>query len=103
MNGYIQTEGCREAYIRRYFGEENVSSCGHCDNCLDSNAGRGEAPTGRDISQMRDVLGKDREGLSLDEMKRNLRWEGPKIEQSLSYLLRENKVVMEDEKYRWRE
>ncbi len=101
MTGYIQTEGCREAYIRTYFGEENVSPCGHCDNCLNNNSGADQAPSGHDILQMKDTLGN--EGRNLDEIKRDLRWGGPKIEQSLSYLLRENKVVMKDSKYRWKE
>src|SRR5699024_4644653 len=36
MQGYIQTDNCREVYIRNYFGEQQVLSCGHCDNCLNS-------------------------------------------------------------------
>ncbi|MCC5926196.1 MAG: RecQ family ATP-dependent DNA helicase [Bacteroidetes bacterium] len=35
MIGYALTSGCRSAYIRRYFGEEEVpESCGFCDRCL---------------------------------------------------------------------
>lgn len=36
---YARTEGCRSAFIRRYFGEENPPDCGACDCCR---AGRGE-------------------------------------------------------------
>jgi ATP-dependent DNA helicase RecQ len=34
--GYAETTGCRSAYIRRYFGEEDVpDACGFCDRCLE--------------------------------------------------------------------
>ncbi len=35
MQGYVDTPGCRTAYIRRYFGETEVPDrCGFCDRCL---------------------------------------------------------------------
>jgi len=35
MTRYIQLqEGCRAAYIGRYFGDEDISDCGVCDLCL---------------------------------------------------------------------
>jgi len=47
MIGYALTQGCRSAYIRRYFGETEVPDyCGFCDRCL---AGEGEP-------EMTDVL-----------------------------------------------
>jgi ATP-dependent DNA helicase RecQ len=36
--------GCRPAAVRRYFGEENVTSCGQCDMCL-------EPPQGVDATE----------------------------------------------------
>jgi ATP-dependent DNA helicase RecQ len=39
MIGYIESSGCRSAYIRRYFGEIDVpDSCGFCDRCLAKSA-----------------------------------------------------------------
>ncbi|MCK1991024.1 DNA helicase RecQ [Peribacillus muralis] len=35
MKDYCFTEGCLQAYILRYFGEENPDDCGHCENCTD--------------------------------------------------------------------
>ncbi len=35
MKDYCFTEGCLQAYILRYFGEENPEDCGHCENCTD--------------------------------------------------------------------
>ena len=37
MENYVYTASCRQAYILKYFGEENISDCGKCDNCLNKN------------------------------------------------------------------
>ncbi|MDI1478285.1 RecQ family ATP-dependent DNA helicase [Polyangium sp. y55x31] len=37
---YAETTECRTRYLRRYFGEEEGESCGHCDNCRDHAAER---------------------------------------------------------------
>lgn len=34
IKGYAETGDCRSRYLRMYFGEENPSACGMCDNCL---------------------------------------------------------------------
>ena len=34
MIAYIQTNDCRSRFISHYFGEENATDCGVCDNCL---------------------------------------------------------------------
>lgn len=36
MIGYCHTESCLQAYILRYFGEQNPEPCRHCGNCLDT-------------------------------------------------------------------
>ncbi|WP_286197905.1 DNA helicase RecQ [Bacillus sp. ISL-34] len=35
MKDYCFTEGCLQAFILQYFGEENPEDCGHCENCTD--------------------------------------------------------------------
>ena len=35
MKDYCFTEGCLQAFILRYFGDENPEDCGHCENCTD--------------------------------------------------------------------
>jgi len=32
--GYVESTGCRSQLIAQYFGEEDASACGICDNCL---------------------------------------------------------------------
>ncbi|KMY52347.1 DNA helicase RecQ [Peribacillus loiseleuriae] len=38
MKDYCFTEGCLQAFILRYFGEENPDDCGRCGNCKDNRA-----------------------------------------------------------------
>ncbi|HOZ53182.1 MAG TPA: ATP-dependent DNA helicase RecQ [bacterium] len=42
MENYTYFSGCRQAYILRYFGEENVKNCGKCDQCLRGLSGKEE-------------------------------------------------------------
>jgi ATP-dependent DNA helicase RecQ len=35
MTHYAETTECRARYLRRYFGEAEGETCGHCDNCRD--------------------------------------------------------------------
>jgi ATP-dependent DNA helicase RecQ len=100
MAGYIETSECREMYIRSYFGEKNVKPCGHCDNCLKA-VNRGDGlPTSQDVEMLRDVLSDGNK--DINQLKRELQWKSRKIENSLSYLIRENRVEEENEKYRWK-
>jgi len=34
MNLFINSDTCREVFLRNYFGETGNKPCGHCDNCL---------------------------------------------------------------------
>jgi ATP-dependent DNA helicase RecQ len=34
MENYVYSSSCRQAYILKYFGEENIKNCGQCDQCL---------------------------------------------------------------------
>jgi hypothetical protein len=36
VRAYCQTTGCREQYLRIYFGDLNAKACGRCDRCLSS-------------------------------------------------------------------
>jgi ATP-dependent DNA helicase RecQ len=101
MVGYIQTEECREVYIRRYFGEKNAEPCGHCDNCLRS-ADKGDVqPTPQDIGALKKVISGEKS--SLNQLKRKLKWKNEKLESTLSWLLRENRVEEENEVYSWKD
>ncbi|SHE91860.1 ATP-dependent DNA helicase RecQ [Fodinibius roseus] len=98
MRGYIRTENCREAYIRRYFGEERVSACGHCDNCLSR-----EKPVryleDSDLLTIKQSLKKG--GKTLGHLCRQFGWSKDRVKKSLSHLIREQKVITDAEKYVW--
>ncbi len=40
LEGYARSEGCRSAFLRRYFGEEDPPLCGNCDRCALAPRGR---------------------------------------------------------------
>jgi ATP-dependent DNA helicase RecQ len=98
MMGYIQTESCREVYIRQYFGEEDVAACGHCDNCLRKNR-RQKQLSEQDVRNLKEALSD--EAMSFSQITKYLKWSKKKTKRLLSYLVREEKVVYEAEKYSW--
>jgi ATP-dependent DNA helicase RecQ len=101
MKGYIQTGGCREVYIRKYFGESDVDACGHCDNCLGIHRDTASGITDEEVKKVAHLL---QEGSkSFEELQRLTHWNKKRIRQSLSFLIREERVESEAEKYRWRE
>ena len=36
MIEYAKTKTCRSAYIGRYFGDQEMTSCGDCDCCINT-------------------------------------------------------------------
>ncbi|MBK8451556.1 MAG: RecQ family zinc-binding domain-containing protein [Saprospiraceae bacterium] len=45
MIRFIETKKCRQAFISAYFGQDDDSSCGICDNCLKLNLGKIDSNT----------------------------------------------------------
>lgn len=100
MKGYVETESCRELYIRHYFGEEDVANCGHCDNCLSQENSLTVDLNHESIRQIRDIL---QEGAkSMSEILELTRWNRRQVKESLSFLIREDKVTSQSEKYEWK-
>lgn len=103
MKGYIETESCREVYIRQYFGERDVEACGHCDNCLPSNGEEriGYLPDRKQMERIREILQDG--GKGMNELVQLTRWNRRQLKELLSHLIRENKVASEQEKYFWKQ
>lgn len=99
MVGYIETERCREVYIRKYFGETGVQPCGHCDNCLGIHRESVEMATKQELHQLKKILSDG--PMSLTELKNQTQWPGSKLKQSLAWLIREEKVFSKAGKYHW--
>lgn len=99
MSGYIQTDTCREVYIRQYFGEEAPAPCGHCDNCLRES----RSPVylvNNDLLSIKQALSKG--GKTIPHLCRQFGWSRERVKKSLAHLMREEKVAVESEKYVWK-
>lgn len=100
MERYIQTDLCREVFIRKYFGEEDVSICGHCDNCLSESENTRTGLDTQKISQITEILKKG--SRSMQELHRLTGSSKEQLKQALSYLIREEKVTSTADKYKWK-
>lgn len=99
MQGYIETEGCREVYICQYFGEDKVTPCGHCDNCLENKNEKEVQFMDSDLLSIKQALRKG--GKTIPHLCRQFGWSRSRVKKSLSYLIREEKVKAKEEKYIW--
>ncbi len=100
MKGYIETEGCRELYLRRYFGENIREWCGHCDNCLRRQEKTAEMFSTEEVRQVKTALGDDPS--TIKKMQNRLRWPGKKLKRVVRYLIREEKITVEEDEFYWR-
>lgn len=91
---FLETKGCRSAYIRRYFGEADVpDECGNCDYCLNKQK-IGKTQLSRKILQTIE------NGASHpDSIKQQVSCKTQELKDSLEYLVREGfvEVVRESE------
>lgn len=90
MIGYVHTEGCRNAYIRRYFGETDVPDhCGTCDRCT---ARDKEQPVREaEVKKITSLLA-DRQ-LDYAALQQNTGWSPARLNRVLAYMQREELVV----------
>ena len=56
MKQYIETGGCREQFLRTYFGETGTGRCGHCDNCLKLSVKDENVPGQEEIDRVQSLL-----------------------------------------------
>ncbi len=99
MKGYIETEHCRELYIRQYFGEDTKERCGHCDNCLRKAEKAEVSFSTKELKQIRNVLGDDHN--TMKQMQDKLQWNGKKLKKMVTYLMREEKIIVKKDKFYW--
>ncbi len=89
MHGYIQTQGCREVYLRNYFGDIGAKPCGHCDNCLRKK----EEPVQLerdDLKRLMDLI--NEEGMDIDRIVKQLEWTENKVRAGVDYLIQEGLI-----------
>lgn len=90
MHGYVQTESCREVYLRTYFGDIGAEPCGHCDNCSRHTSGEPEDYSSYEISKVYEVLAE--EGQSLNDLCRITGLKSSTMTEILQYLIREDRI-----------
>lgn len=99
--GYIETNGCREVYLRNYFGEEDLQPCGHCDNCLDDSYTGTSILSSEQLELIRDVL-EENGGKYIEEIATITGTKKSELKELLSFLVREDKVEARDNKFYWK-
>ena len=95
MKQYIETTGCREQFLRTYFGETGTGRCGHCDNCLTSEKSSEYEPADEDISRVEEQLSESYQTVA--EVKKATGLSAKKIHHILKLLSREDQLLKDDE------
>ena len=88
MQGYAESNQCRSAYLRRYFGEVNVPErCNNCDVCLKDEKKASHHDLEKDAREVLQLIQtKDQD---FDSLRKHLRWDSQRLRQSLSWLMHE--------------
>jgi len=95
MKQYIESSGCREKFLRTYFGETGTGRCGHCDNCIKSSAKLRDVPGQEEIDRVEEILaGGDK---TVRELADSTGLSGRKINRILKMLSREDQLLKVEE------
>ncbi|WP_340105044.1 RecQ family ATP-dependent DNA helicase [Rhodohalobacter sp. 8-1] len=95
MTQYIETDGCREQFLRTYFGETGTGRCGHCDNCLRS-AGSDNVMLGQQEIDKIEALLADGDK-TVGELKKGSGLSGKQVSRILKLLSREDQLIKVEE------
>lgn len=89
---FVRDSGCREVWLRRYFGENSAESCGRCDYCLQERSGRGSFP-----GDPEEVLKQLIEARGEEQLKEILKWPSARVRTALRALYREDLIGWEEQ------
>lgn len=96
MNSFINSDTCREVFLRNYFGDTKNEPCGHCDNCLKSNSNVAKNTFDKQlITDVIELLKNEDESLIGIASKLSINQNVAK--QILSYLVKENVIEVSRE------
>lgn len=96
MNSFINSDTCREVFLRNYFGDTKNEPCGHCDNCLKSNLNVAKNTFDKQlITDVIELLKNEDESLIGIASKLSINQNVAK--QILSYLVKENVIELSRE------
>jgi ATP-dependent DNA helicase RecQ len=95
MNAFINSDTCREVFLRNYFGDIDDKPCGNCDNCLKNSAKAGESSLNKEnIEETIRLLSK--RNASIKEIAQKLLLSEKKVKEIITYLIKENAVEISD-------
>ncbi len=103
MKQFIDTTGCREQFLRNYFGETGTKPCGHCDNCIKAAEEGTFYPDQDEISRVGKILSSD--SVTFKDLAEETGWPRQKLKIILNAMSREDLLIRVDddgEKYRLR-
>ncbi|MFO7845528.1 MAG: RecQ family ATP-dependent DNA helicase [Balneolaceae bacterium] len=95
MQQYVETSGCREQFLRIYFGETDAQPCGHCDNCLAKLKNTEHAPGEEEISRVRELI--EHNAQSLEALVQETGLSGRTVRHILRLLADENYIEKVEE------
>ncbi len=95
MEGYATTKGCREVYLRTYFGETEAKPCGNCDNCRSAESVDHHPVTDAEINKVRELLMSGEK--DIDTIQRRTRWRREKLKQVIEFMEREEVITKAEE------
>ena len=95
MAGYATTKGCREVYLRNYFGETETEPCGNCDNCISALQSNIPAVGIEELKRVKELLTEGKK--SIEFIQQKTKWNREKLKSVLNYMLREQLVNLVEE------
>lgn len=98
MVRYAETGGCREVFLRNYFGETDCRPCGKCDNCIRKQGGKEKGLTSEEIESVKKLL--QRKDCSAGAISRELNWNSARTKRVISFMVREEMIQYRKEKNR---
>ncbi len=96
MNEFVNSETCREVFLRNYFGDTENKPCGHCDNCLRSARKKSlESLDSKLVDKTLELLAE--KDLSLELIRKQLAISNEEARAILSFLIKENRIKVSKE------
>lgn len=95
INAFVNTDTCREVFLRNYFGDPGGKECGTCDNCVKNGVTV-------EISEIKSqwinetVKMMQVSDYSQQEIQKRLKINEKESNQLISYLIKENKIIVSD-------
>ncbi len=87
---YAETKGCREVFLRNYFGEDVHTRCGHCDNCEALDRAHESIASMSDVQAVMDLIERDR--ITYSELREQIPWPKVKIDDAIRWLLHHHMI-----------